>query len=286
LLIAAALAAAASLVVGHRPHLRPEPKPSAAVPARPETPPVTPPAPRRERAESAVLKEPANEAERLMAELRDHAPTTIRPELMRAHKDAMLERLHDMEPLPEGVADFFVELYRDANQDEAVRDYALQHMGPLYERLLALPDREADRGTLRNEMWSAAASGEGTYGGTALLALAHLGDQTPDIDRDRLRAEALRLAAEGDAPSRIAALSLCARLDAAEVLPAARLAVEDRTNLPLRMAALNALARLGGDDDLARLRELAADPADATLRAAAQRALLQFEKRKETGNRT
>jgi hypothetical protein len=217
------------------------------------------------------------EAHRIMTEMKRPTGVEDPPEIHRAVRDGQFERLHSMDPIPAGVADFFVEIYRDARQDEAVRDYALQHMAPLYERLLAEDAAVADRATLRDELWRAAESGSGTFSGTALLALAHLADKTPEIEAERVRSTAARVAESGDTPSRIAALTLCTRLAVTGGLAGARDAAVDPSSIPLRLAAIAVLGRVGDDADAVLLRQMAAQEESAIVKSAALKALSRRE---------
>ena len=215
------------------------------------------------------------EAVRIMAAMRQAPTAGEPPEIHRAVRDGQFERLHSMDPLPAGLAGFFVETYRDESRDEAVRDYALQHMAPLYERLLGSAEAAADRATLRDELWAAADSGTGTFAGTALLALVHLEGMTPEIDGARLRTCAARLAAEGDTPSRIAALTLCTRLAVTGGLSGAREAAKDPLSIPLRLAGIAALGRMGEPRDVTVLEAIASEEESPIIRAAVQKALSQ-----------
>jgi hypothetical protein len=140
-----------------------------------------------------------------------------------------------------------ISLLERRGENEVLRDYALQHLSLIYEREDAVPLRS----TLRPVLFAMLQEPTGTLAGTSLLALQRLIDTDPDLPADRLRAEALRLAAEPGigAANRTAAYQVCGLMGIHEALPSMRRDAQLSACIPLQVAAIAGLGALGGGID-------------------------------------
>lgn len=145
-------------------------------------------------------------------------------------------------------------MYRDQTQDRTWRDYCIQFLGQAYPVA-----SEAHRGLALAAICEAAGARTVPTAGTALIALSNNLD-APGIDRDRVAATAVAIAADPDASpgARMTAFQVCARLGEATVLPHARAAAqgESTTSVNVRMSAIASLGPLGDASDRALLADL------------------------------
>jgi hypothetical protein len=71
-------------------------------------------------------------------------------------RNEMLDKLTGASPLPPSLVRMLGAIYQDPKQDVVVRDYAVQHIAPIYAR--ATPDEKA---TLQQILWAAPSSWPG-----------------------------------------------------------------------------------------------------------------------------
>ncbi len=93
-------------------------------------------------------------------------------------RNELLDKFVQQEDLPAGLPDLLVAIYQDHDQDAVMRDYAVQHMAPAYER--AAPE---DRAKLQAAIWDATGETDTSIAGTALLALLDLSQSGSSLDR-------------------------------------------------------------------------------------------------------
>lgn len=211
-------------------------------------------------------------------------------------RNEMLDKLVQQKEVPPGLSDLLVAIYRDSAQDVVMRDYAVQHMAPVYGR--ANPEEQA---RLQTALWQATTETGTSIAGTALLALfdvvstegrarppgAPLSSSdasTKPVDPARLADTALKLAANDRCGelARITAVQVCGRMQIEQALPVVQQLAQEAPSLPLRIAAtatLGDLGNMGVTNILARL-VASADPPQAL---AAQSALQRISK--QTGPR-
>ena len=147
------------------------------------------------------------------------------------------------------------DLYQDRQQDEVIRDYAIQHLGQWYRES---PDKLMVEKILR----AALVETDGSIAGSALLALSRLSETCPELDRPVIARFALRYASSDETGNltRITALQVCCEMGVGEVLPVAERLARPGLDMPIRISAIAVLGKLGGSAARGRLEECARDP--------------------------
>jgi hypothetical protein len=196
-------------------------------------------------------------------------------------RNDVMDKLVQQEIVPEGLADLLVAIYEDRQQDIVMRDYAVQHMPVVYEKM-----SDEEKVSLYKAMWQATEETDSSIAGTALLALLDVagpmnssGDASLD-DHARLAETALRLASDkhcGELP-RITAVSVCGRLGIKEALPVVTELAQTAKSIPLRIAAIASLGDLGDTRTETLLRQFA-QVTDPRLLPAAESALRRLKER-------
>lgn len=193
-------------------------------------------------------------------------------------RNDVMDKLVTQETIPDGLANLFISIYEDSNQDAVMRDYAVQHMPVVYEMMTS-----TEQASVRQVMWRATKETNNSIAGTALLALLEILEQTSQlgfgprsesVERTRLATTALNLASDdrcGDL-ARITAVSVCGRLRVEEALPILLNLAQGTQNVPLRIVAVAGLGDIGGTTARTVLRQLTTD-SDQRVRIAAESAL-------------
>jgi hypothetical protein len=187
--------------------------------------------------------------------------------------DVLIQSPADQDEITGGL----IGIYRDSGQDPVVRDYAVQHLGLLFENA-----GDAQRRQIQQALREALGEKQGTIGGTSLLALHRLAETHEEIDRQHLAQTALQLAADeqcGEATRRTA-LTVCGMLGEKNVLPTARALAQGAASVPLRISAIAALGFVGDDEATEYLRSLVLDGSNSRLQPAVRAALERVEERK------
>jgi hypothetical protein len=202
-----------------------------------------------------------------------------RNQLGQVIKNALLDRLCAMNPLPAGLGDVLLQMYRDPQQNEVIRDYAVQHLTPYYEQMPAR-DRARTGPAVQDALWEAVNETSDSVGGTALLALKRLAQEYPGPDQARLAAAALNMAGDNQAGelNQITAYQVCAQLGNTNALPLVLSAAQNAGTIPTRISAIGAMGLLGGPDQIPFLNRLLQGDEDR-LKPAAQHALAQINHR-------
>lgn len=149
-------------------------------------------------------------------------------------------------------AEEMIATWRDRENDELVRNFAVQHL-ERYARECVVrgtwdpdsPDATGIRAALEEAVLETGTS----VGGAALLALARLSEIDPDVDRARLGARAASLVSNASIPAanRASAAQVCGLLRVRSALPALRSLSSDlSTPTPLRLAAQHAAEEIEG----------------------------------------
>jgi hypothetical protein len=173
--------------------------------------------------------------------------------------DALVAQQIPATELPE----LFVSIYSDPNQNHVIRDYAVQHLSLLSERLI---DGVAWEGevlryklqVLEGALWAIAEADKTSIAGTALLGLQRIAESDPSLSQQRLAAIALRLAEAEDLneSARISAIQIAARSGEAAVVPLLLQVLEEAQTSSLRISALGALGLVGGNRELDVLQKI------------------------------
>jgi hypothetical protein len=232
-------------------------------------------------------------AERLMAFLKAPPPAMTR-QVYGGEVEHALAELDALDPLPESVCPFVLDLARDRSAPPVVRDYALQHLQWLYRRQARGGNGAAwvvgpQAEEIRSAWWDATNEPEGTYAGTALLALDALAGDFKEVNAARVTGRALEIARDGKmgAAARTSALQVCARRGETGVVETALAIAGQPGAIPLRASALAALGALGDAKTLAWLESLAAAPVEKGLQPAVESALRNLRNRhSNTGAQT
>jgi hypothetical protein len=226
------------------------------------------------------------EHEAIFAFLRDRHPEDD-DQAGQVVKNELMDALCLQSPLPEGWGELLVQIHQDRNQHVVLRDYALQHLVPLYERLDELPATPSQQPVIQQVLWDALSEVDSSIAGTALLGLSQLSEQHREFETGKLARAALQLAGEETSGelARITALQVCARLGVREALPLLEQAAQAGTTMALRISAVGALGTMGGPEQTACLTGLLTGP-EARLKMPAQQALNQIEQRRRQPART
>jgi len=202
-----------------------------------------------------------------------------------ALKNDTLQTLIAQETLPSDLLPVILGMYRNSSMDVLWRDYCLQHVVMYYERRWKPDDAKRLDDSDRQEALKMYEEALGTSGngfaGTALLGLARLSEEYPEIDRAKLAERSLTSAVneQEDPATRITAVGLCGVLNKVEVLPVARVLAQTGENTPLRLASIGTIGLLGTADDLELMQSLA-DGSDEAAKKAAQVAVKRITMRK------
>lgn len=203
-----------------------------------------------------------------------------RDQLGQVIKNRLMDVLCEVYPPPEGLGNILVQIYRDSQQNEVVRDYAVQHLGAYFEQISAQPDSAVAQQTAQDVLWEAANETSDSVGGTALLALKRLSQESSGIDQGKVAATALQMAQDNNAGelTHITAYQVCASLGVGDALPAILAAAQEANSKPEQISAIAALGALGGAGQEPFLAGLVQGN-DDRLRLPAQHALEQIKQR-------
>jgi hypothetical protein len=204
-------------------------------------------------------------------------PAKDSPEAERENwlRNEMLDKLVQQAVVTNGLSELLIALYQDRTQDDVLRDYAVQHVPPVFGRVDA-----GEQAMLQDALWQAAGETDTSIGGTALLALLNVAQTDPAVDQDRLAKTAFKLAADDNCGelARITAVQVCGRLRVEPALPALEQLAQTAPSQPLQIAAIAALGDVGNGGTRAFLLQLAGGP-DERLKPAAESALKRLQKR-------
>ncbi len=172
----------------------------------------------------------------------------------REFKNELMNQMVGIRPLPRDLSAQLISISQDEKQDPVIRDYAVQHIGGVCQRV-----RGDEQQQLQTALWIAAGRKGSSTVGTALLALLDLA-----ADKERVAGAALQTVRDpawGTA-ARSTALQVCGRLGVTNALPAAIELAQDSPAVVLRISAIAAIGELGGTKELTLLRrwEPDADP--------------------------
>jgi hypothetical protein len=189
-------------------------------------------------------------------------------------KNELLDTVCAMNPPPAGLGDVLTQMYRDQQQDEVIRDYAVQHLTPYYEQMAGQPDSAKPNQAVQDVLWEAVNETSDSIGGTALLALQQLSQHYPGFDQAKITTTALQMAGDNNATelAHITAFQVCAQLGTADALPVVLRAAQNGETISVKMSAIGALGLLGGSEQIPFLNSVLSGTEDR-LKPAAQHAL-------------
>jgi hypothetical protein len=200
-------------------------------------------------------------------------------------KNQLMDVLCALNPPPAQLADVLAQIYHDRNQNEALRDYAMQHLATFHQQLNGASEemrriKSFEMAEAENVLWEGLSETDNSIAGTALLGLLRLAQSEPGYDEQAVAQAALNLARDNGAGelARITALQVCAKLQVTDALPLVMNAAQPTQTVPLRISAVGALGVLGGAEQVAFLDALI-QGADERLKLPAQHALNQINQR-------
>ena len=179
-----------------------------------------------------------------------------------------------------------VHLLEDASQNIVIRDYALQHLFTLFERLGDAPQRQEvldTREALRTTFRNALGEKDSSIAGTALVGLARLANQSSEFSKAQIGADALRLVRDENVGelTRISALQVCGQLNQVGAAAYALALAERGTTVSIQISAIGTLGMLGGPGEATFLERFTKGE-NERLRPAAATALQTLKRRLET----
>lgn len=195
----------------------------------------------------------------------------LKPGQLNALKNDVVNVLRAQPEVPRLLAHNLMAMYNDRQHDKVWRDYCIQHLGGLYERIGDPAQKQAVEALL----WRATEETRLGIAGTALLALSHNTKEGVDVTRVAARARSLCEDPQCGELAKITALQVCARLKDRGALPMARSVAGSTVSVPLRMSAIAAIGALGDATDRAMLEQYSKST-DMRLRKSAQAALARL----------
>lgn len=188
---------------------------------------------------------------------------------MNTIKNDVVNALMEQHKLPTDLTHNLIVMYKDREHNDVWRDYCIQHLGTIYQKL----GDQKEKTKLMDVLWQATEETNLSIAGTALISLQRNIDASGS-GRERVAAKALTFAEDSSCaePARITALQICAELSENKVLDTARSLINAEASIPLRMSAIAAVGTLGDATDLPML-EIHAISSDIRLITAAKSAL-------------
>ncbi len=218
----------------------------------------------------------------------------MKPMVLNSLKNDILEVLMDQHKMPEGLGQQVVDLFNDPSSDYMWREYCLQFMEPLWEKMSEDGRQRTEGGEQRagellkiNQqsaiviqqcLFSALDLRSEDLAGTALLGLNRLAKKQEEFDRDEILEKAVEMTEDTRASDRcrLTALRVAASGASTNILLVAReLAVNAKTDL-LRGAAIATLGDFAEAQDRELLERLAAT-GNRQITTAAKAALKKFQ---------
>jgi hypothetical protein len=195
-------------------------------------------------------------------------------------KNQLLDALCALNPPPAGLGDVLTKMYRNHQQDEVIRDYAVQHLAAYYEQMTTQHNSARTEQAVQNVLWEAVNETSDSIGGTALLALKRLSQEYTRFDQEKIATTALQMAGDNNAGelTHITAFQVCAQMGTADALPAVLQAAQNGETISVKMSAIGALGLLAGPEQIPFLNSVLAGTEDR-LKPAAQHALEQITTR-------
>jgi hypothetical protein len=179
-------------------------------------------------------------------------------------KSDLMDALCAQPNLQPDLTKVLAELYHDHDQNVVIRDYAVQHLALLDERLTegvswSSSEIETQRQLIETLLWEASGESDSSIGGTALLALMRSLKTNDQPSQERLASTALRLANNpAISPlARISAIQVCAQIQVHAALPHLCRTAEQDPNFTVRISAIGALGQIGNANTVEVLKKIA-----------------------------
>jgi HEAT repeat protein len=179
-------------------------------------------------------------------------------------KSDLMDALCAQSNLQPDLTKVLAELYHDLDQNVVIRDYAVQHLALLDERLTegvswSSSEIETQGQLIERLLWEASAESDSSIGGTALLALMRSLKTNDQLAQERLASTALRLANDrAISPlARISAIQVCGQIQVHAALPHLCRTAEQDSNFTVRISAIGALGQIGNANTVEVLKKIA-----------------------------
>jgi hypothetical protein len=198
-------------------------------------------------------------------------------------KNDIMDALIGQKTPGRGLADLFIGIYQDKSQNIVIRDYALQHLALLSERLDGpmIWDSglvQTQQKLIQETLWQCAEARDSSMAGTALLGLTRISETHSDFDRNRLGQAAIAMTDAGvDEAARVTAFQVCARLRVSNALPLTINAAQTDSSSIVRISAIGALGLFGNVDQVPILNQIA--ERNARFKAAAVLAMKKIQEK-------
>jgi len=230
-----------------------------------------------------------SDREALFGLLRQHLAEDDQ-QLGQVFKNDLMNALCTMQPPPDGLRQLLTDIYRDSNQNEVLRDYAVQHLAAFYRQMSMATSmdptvRNDELQQTQNVLWQALDETSTSIAGTALLGISQLSQQGwQGFDSQKIQDAALRMAQDNSAGelTQITAFQVCANLGVTNALPAILNSVQQPQTESVQISAIAALGQLGNQDQEQLLSSFAQGP-DPRLKLPAQHALERIQQRLQIG---
>lgn len=177
----------------------------------------------------------------------------LRAERVAALKNDVLNLLRNQNPVPDGLAELLIGMFRAGDHPPTVLDYCLQHLGAMQNDVAdaALRDR------IRAVLVEAARRVRFPYAGTALYSLSEDRRGVVAHDAELKRLTLALCAPSANAAARIAAIQLAGQCGWREALPILRRTLTDtRRDAVVDMAAIGSIGLLGREEDIPLLESM------------------------------
>lgn len=208
----------------------------------------------RSRAIESLGKELSDSDTALLLAYLGAEDTHLRRERVAALKNDVMNLLRAQTTISPELAPRLIAIFNAKQQDSAVLDYSIQHLGMLQTQIADAAQRELVYACLRDAARGDAAS----YSGTALIAMNHRKNPSDD-DRAFLKERATAIVSnpKSHEASRITAIQIASENGYAEILPTLRaIAASGTDSVSLRIVAVGALGCLGDASDKEMLADL------------------------------
>lgn len=179
-------------------------------------------------------------------------------------KNDMMEALVSQTVPSSVLFPLFTAIYNDEKQNLVIRDYAVQHLAILSERLdqpsgWAPAKIQAQKSDIEKALWRVVDEDRSSIFGTALLGLIRISENDPNVDRQRLGQAALKAASslETQEAARITAFQVCAQLHMNEILPLATEVAQNDSSTMVRISAIGTLGLIGDSSQTPILEQIA-----------------------------
>lgn len=186
--------------------------------------------------------------------------------------DVVLLKLEDQKKLPSDYTDHLVVMFYDQSRNSTWRDYCIQHLGTVYQRI------PAEKRPVIRQLYLDTLEPGSSFAGTTMLSMKRSAG-TSDLPKAFVAEKAMAVASSdafGDA-ERLSALHVAAEFKHPDAVALARKIVDSKHTALFRSASLAVLG-IAGDETDKPLLEKYVKSSDIRLRTAAAEALKKLNR--------